>query len=477
MSSNLIVRTKYQKCKNLKYSISKTISYIGDKKKADPSSIDEYNILKDFMLFADKKSYLYEKGECFLWNMNGDVDARRDLNEIMNLDSSGTLWSLVISFPTEFAINNGLVTKADYYQLTTQVMPEFLTNIGLKLDNVSWYCSLHRNTSNPHLHINFFEHKKTISDPKIPYSSIHKLKSNIANYLIDNEKFYKLRDAEFKTITGEIDIKELTKIKSQKLFGDTYRKQLNKMLLEFYSKLPQKGRLQYNSKNMVMYKRELDNIIQYILMHDSVKYSYSKYLNLLEQHQKELKVMYGDSKTSHYYENQLSKLYSKVGNEILSNYKIYQSQDVMEREKEFLKKHIHELNFKSRSDYTKDSTKIDIAKDLYKICQMAELNYNQTKKVIQRWLSKSNYKYNVDDLITSISTIDTHMSITEYYNSLKKLGYDSKRFNKMKQKNFYQELNYKIFINKAINHLLYQLEQEEKQIRNEMEYNLEIEKN
>lgn len=475
-SANLIVRTKYQRCKNLKYSVSKTISYIGDKKKADSSSIDEYNVLKDFMLFTDKESYLYEKGECFIWNMHGDIDARQDLSQIKDLDKNGTLWSLVISFPPNFAIDNGLVTKADYYQLTTQIIPSFLTSIGLKLDNVSWYCSLHRNTSNPHLHINFFEHKKTISNPTIPYSSIHNLKSSIANYLIDNEKFYRLRDTEFKTITGEVDIKELTRLKSQKLFGDSYRKQLNEMLSSFYTELPSKGRLQYNSKNIIPYKQDLDNIIQFILMHDSVKYNYSKYLNLLEQHQKELKALYGNSKSNHYYENQLNKLYSKIGNEILSNYKIYQSQDVMEREKAFLKKHIHELNFKSRSDYAKDQTKTDIAKGLYKICQMADLNYNQTKKVFQRWLSKSNYNYNIDDLIASVTTFDVNMSTTEYYNILKKLGYDSKRFNKIKSRNFYQELDYKIFINRATKYLLYELEQEQKKIQNDIEYSLEIEK-
>lgn len=473
MSSNIIIRTKYQKSKNLKSSISKVINYIGDKKKADSSSIDEYNILKDFMLFSDKESYLYETKECFIWNMNGDIDARKDLKEIKNLDENGIIWSLIVSFPPDFAINHGLITKSDYYQLTTNFMPTFLSDMGLKLDNVSWYCSLHRNTDNPHLHINFFEHKKTISDSKIPYSCIYNLKSNIANYLIDNEKFYKLRDDKFKKIAGDIDLRQLTKIKNQKLFDDKYRKNLNNRLLDLYSKLPSKGRLQYNSKNISVCKKELDEIIEYILMHDSIKYNYSKYLQLLKEHQKELKDMYGDSKSNNYYQNQLSKLYSKIGNEILSNFKIYQSLDDIKKEKEFLKKHIQDLNFKSRRDYISDKSKIDIAKGLYKICDMANLNYNQTKKIFKKWLKNSNYNYNVDDLIASVTTLDSNISITEYYNILKKLGYEYKRLNKLKSKNFYQELNYKKFINKAINHLMYESEKEEKEIENQLEYNLD----
>lgn len=71
------------------------------------------------------------------------------------MDSKGILWSLVISFPPDFAINKGLITKVDYYNLTKNIMPQLLTGMGFKMNNVTWYCSLHRNTDNPHLHINF----------------------------------------------------------------------------------------------------------------------------------------------------------------------------------------------------------------------------------------------------------------------------------------------------------------------------------
>lgn len=227
---------------------------------------------------------------------------------------------------------------------------------------------------------------------------------------------------------------------------------------------------------MSFYKKDLDNIIEYILMHDSVKYDYANYLRLLEKHQKELNQLYGMSdsnKKRKYYNDQLNRLYSKIGNEILQNYKIYQAQDFMDREKEFMKKHIHELNFKSRGDYAKEETRKGIAKDLYKICMLAGLNDNQTKKVFERWIRRSKYNYDVDSLISSVSTLDTDMSIKEYYDALKRLGYDSTRFNNFKNKYFYRDLNYKRFINQAVNHLMYELEQEEKQIISEIQYDLE----
>lgn len=474
-SSNIIVRINHQSCKNLKSKVTRTISYIGNKEKADASCIDKNNVLKEYMVFNDNESYLYEESESFIWSMNGDVDAKADLKKIDDLDKSGTLWSLIISFPQEFALNNGLVTKGDFYQLTTNILPTFFSNCGFNLNNLTWYCSLHRNTKNPHLHINFFEHKRSKFNPIIPYSSIYKLKSNIANYLIDNKSFYKLRDEEFKNITSTISIKELTEVKNQKLFNDTYRKELNKMLLDLYAVLPKNGRLQYNSKNMERYKKDLNEIIEYILMHNSTKYNYAKYLRLLENHQQELNSLYGDSKANQdkkYYYEQINKLYSKIGNEILANYKIYQSTDFMEKEKLFLKKHIHELNFKSRNDYAKENTKIEIAKGLYKICQLADLNYNETKKVFDKWIKNSNYNFNSEELLVLVTSLDTDMSTTDYYKYLNKLNYNSERYNKLKSKYFYKDLNYKIFINRAFNYLKYELEQEEKQIINEIEYRL-----
>ena len=70
--------------------------------------------------------------------------------------------------------------------------------------------------------------------------------------------------------------------------------------------------------------------------------------------------------------------------------------------------------------------------------------------------------------------LDYAMSSTEYYEALKKLGYDYERYNKVKNKYFYKELNYKRFINKAHEHLMYELENEEKQIISNLQYELEV---
>ena len=474
-SSNVIVRTRYKNSYGTSKHISKWLEYVSKKEKADATSLDEQNIMNEYFAMADKDSFLFEKCESFVWGANGDINPKKD--NIKSIDQNGFVWNLVISFPFDFAVSNGLITKSDFFDLTKNIMPSLITDIGLKLDNTVWYSALHRNTKNPHMHILIYEKKKTATNGFITKSAIKNIKRNIANYLIDNTKFYELRDKEFSNITGVINFNDLAKVKLQKLYSDEFRKVLNARLLNLYSKLPKTGRLQYNSKNMLPYKNDLDNIIEYILMHDSVKYNYANYLRLLEKHQKELSEMYGQTtfnKERKYYNDQLNRLYSNIGNEILSTFKKYQATELMEREKEFLKRHIKEMNFKSRSDYAKEETRVNIAKDLYKLCSLAELNYNETRKVFKDWIVKSNYIYDVDSLISLASSFKTDMSSTEYYNALKKLGYNYEKYTKFRSKYFFKELNYKVFINKAVNHLIYELEKEEKQIINEMEFDLEV---
>ena len=89
---------------------------------------------------------------------------------------------------------------------------------------------------------------------------------------------------------------------------------------------------------------------------------------MLDKHQKELNSLYGMSLSNRerkYYEDQKQRLYSKIGNEILDNFKKYQSKDFMEREKLFLRKNIMDFHFRSKKEYVKDETKKDIAKGLY----------------------------------------------------------------------------------------------------------------
>ena len=206
--SNIIIRTRYKRSLTASKHISKWVDYVSKKEKADATSLDDKNIMNEYFALADKDSFLYEKCESFVWGQDGDINPKQDLPKI---DDTGFVWNLVISFPPDFAIKNGLITKSDYYDLTKHIMPSLIVDMGLRLGNTIWYASLHRNTDNPHLHISLIEKNKTATKGFVPQFAIQNMKSNIGNYLIDNTKFYELRDKEFSNITGGISLKELTK--------------------------------------------------------------------------------------------------------------------------------------------------------------------------------------------------------------------------------------------------------------------------
>lgn len=475
--SDIVFNVQYKTPSSKGKALKRWVKYVTDKQKADDYSIDEYNVLKGYVSHSNKDFYLTEHDETFLWNKNGDVLNKDAISKVKDMDYKGTYMRGFLSFPSDFALSHGLIDKSDYYSLSNDVITSFILDLGLNINNVEWYCALHRNTpSHPHIHFCIYEKIETRKELKAPLYTINNFKSNVAKHLVDYEKFYRLRDQTFSDITKKINVEEFNKIKTQRLFSDHYRYTLNKKLLAFYSKLPDKGRLQYNSKNMQDIKDDINEIIDYILKHDAVKYEYARYMKLLDEHQKELNSLYGISdsnKNKKYYNEHIDKLYTKIGNEILRNYKVYQSMNFFEKDIDFLNKCVSKMDFRSRKDYVREETKVSIGKDLYRICIMANLNEKQITKVFKRWISNSGYSMDVNALISSVRDIDVTMTTQEFYNALKKLGYPPKRFNTLKNRNFYRQLEYKRFIDSAIDHLMYELDLEEKEIINQLEYELD----
>ena len=187
--SDIVFQLQYKKCKNKKLEIKGWMNYASRKQKADASSIDEYNLLKDYALFSDKEIYLNENNETYLWTSDGDVVKQDEFNKITDT-SAGIYWRGFLSFPSEFAISHGLITKADFYSLSNQVIPQLILDMGLNLNNVSWYCALHRDTSkHPHIHFCIFEKVPTRNKTTVPKYCFKNFKSNVAKYLVDYKNF------------------------------------------------------------------------------------------------------------------------------------------------------------------------------------------------------------------------------------------------------------------------------------------------
>ena len=246
---------------------------------------------------------------------------------------------------------------------------------------------------------------------------------------------------------------------------------MNKDLLQLYDKLPKQGRLQYNAKRLNFCRKDINKIIDKILYHDTIKYEFEKYYHHLEEIEREQKKIYGNSNNK-YIENKMKRLYSKIGNDILHNYKVYNSKEFIEHHKEFLKINIMNMDFKSRN-IKKKSTIIKNATNLYRLGKMSGLSENNIKSLIKRWIKNSNINENFDLIYSAINKNDESMSYTDFYKALSNLGYSKERYNNLKSKSFYKQLRFKQFIKKANKFLLLENKKEEKLLQEIIEKQLQ----
>lgn len=473
MSSNIITRVRYKKDVNFQRLVGGWCKYVS-KDGADGKSLKDFSAMNDLYekelgIFDDTKNF----DEYYIWDKNGDINKKDILKEIPN-DVYGKIWTLVISFPPNFAIESGLRTKQDYYLMTKAIMPKFILDNDLDLTNTLWYASFHKDTDNPHLHISIFEKEQRRKKDTLEKTAMKYLKSNIASYLIDNTSFYKEQDYLFLGLDNEVRKSNFTKVEKELFFTDKFRKSLNKDLLNLYNKLPKKGRLQYNSKNLAYCRTDIDKIIDKILYHDTIKYEFEKYYHHLEEIERQQKKMYGNSKNNNYIENKMNRLYSRIGNDILYNYKVYNSKDFLIHQKEFLKVNIMNMDFKSKS-LKKKSTILKHASEIYKLGRLAELSDNNIKKLLNKWIKKSNININIDvDLIfDSVNSGREDINATDFYKALSHLGYSKERYNNLKSKSFYKNVRFKQFIKKANYFLLVENRKEERFLQELIEKELQ----
>lgn len=469
--SNIVTRVRYKKDINFQRLVGGWCKYVSKdgadgKSLKDLSSVDEF-YQKEFNVFDSTK----EIGENYIWGKDGDITKQEILKDLPK-DESGRMWTLVVSFPPDFAMDNGLKTKQDYYLLTKAIMPKFILDNDFDLTNTLWYASLHRDTDNPHLHITIFEKEQRRKKDTLEKTSLKYLKSNIASYLVDNTSFYKEQDYLFLGLENKIRKSNFTKTSDELFFSSKFRKSLNKDLLNLYDKLPKRGRLQYNSRHLDYCRKDIDKIIEKILYHDTIKYDFEKYYHQLETIEREQKKMYGNKSNNKYIENKMKRLYSKIGNDILYNFKVYNSIDFLEHQKEFLKVNIMNMNFKSKTP-KKKSTILKHAKELYQLAKLADCSELDIKTLLRDWCKRSNINYDVDLLYNAVNQGKENINATDFYKSLSHLGYTKEKYNNYKSKSFYKSLHFKQFIRKANSLLLRESKKEERYLQEILEKELQ----
>lgn len=410
-----------------------------------------------------------------VWDQNGDINPLEDLKNINFKDYDGYTWNGYVSIKKEDTYRLGLITKKNYFEYSKAIIPKLIIDSGFDINNVKWYACLHLDSEkNFNFHFFFMEIKKnknSFNDRLISKNAIKKFKSNALNYLINRNDILKLKDELFINVTKEVKLQNLSKIDKDRIFKTSLEKKLNKL----YKELPKEHILQYNSPNLNNVRPLIDSIIWDILSHPSIRKYYYDYINVLHNIDRQNVQYYGVSKDKDYTNNQIHKLYSKIGNDILSNYKNYKNELYLENQKEFLSKNIFKLDLKSNKDITYER-KLELGQELYKIGSYLNLNKNQLKFLVKKWYFNSNlngdfnYYYNEMSFNINNKTLTTN----EFYRSLNSLGISYSKYKKIKQNYYNQRFVYNKIIYNSFEYIKYVNERIEKEIvqsmRDELEY-------
>ena len=256
---NVIAKIQYIECDN-----SRRVFYSSNSKDDYLGYIDKGVKLNKDIDYLDYTGNLEKSSGVF--NQTGllSYDSKRLIREALR-NTKSCIWDLVISFETEYGLNN-VNSYEDALELIKSVLPKFFKALKLKEDNIIWFGGLHTNTDNRHIHISFFEKEPMYYDAKkktykyrlgrINVKSCKELKMNIEKYFLTPKESMKR-------------VRRLMVDEARTSMNSTSYLSLDRdfkwLLKELYNKLPTEGHVGYLSPNMKECRPIVDNVIKKIL--------------------------------------------------------------------------------------------------------------------------------------------------------------------------------------------------------------------
>ena len=247
-----------------------------------------------------------------------DIDNFKKIG-LNRLEDTGRLvWEVVLSLKDlGIADKYDMVSQDDFSEVCKAVLPKFFEKVGLENKNMIWWEDYHSKPKNnkethPHCHILFYEYTPSRTKGKFTKKQIDFLSSLMTNELIkrlntisngiDYKSFWNDVNVSRADIIGKITNYDLTKIND-----------IHKLL----SILPNDGRLQYNSVNMIPYREAIMNTIDVLLKDKEIKSVFDIYINKLSEYDDLKNKMTGDKKTSTT-DREVKRLKIDIANYILS---------------------------------------------------------------------------------------------------------------------------------------------------------------
>ena len=239
-------------------------------------------------------------------------------NSMHSFSKEGDLiWTVVVSLDNYDLLNDyELKTQEDFAVATERALHKAFKKIKLEPSNMIWWEDFHTNTQHPHMHITFLERERTRDRGKFTEKEIEKVKTTFLTEIAARKRYKELY---MKESTDEL--KKINPLKKEVIEQlDTLSYKTLKDVSNLYSQLPRKGRLQYNSANIAPYRKQLDKIVEQILVSGEFKESYDAFANHLKAFDENINIL-GNEEVSHLFESEDKKLRVQIANEILREFK------------------------------------------------------------------------------------------------------------------------------------------------------------
>lgn len=169
-------------------------------------------------------------------------------------------------------------------------------------------------------------------------------------------------------------------------------------------------------------------------------------------------------------DNQIQRLYTRIGNDILSKYKEHKQENYLNNQKEFLSKNIFKLNLKSKNNLTKEQV-INLGVSLYKISELSSLNQFDTIRLIKNWYTKINQNNNFESyykqVLDKLSETKS-LSIFELFRTFEYMGISKIKYEKLRDKYYHNKFIKSQILYNALEHIQYETERIEQEIIYEM---------
>lgn len=302
----------------------------------------EYTKRKASKELSDAAKAAEEKNESFFNYTTQRVGATKTFSSLGWLDSKerndvfkeeiasafnkdgDVIWTPVISlqdFMTSYDMK--LLNEEDYAAVFNKVLPAWFAKAGFENDNMHYWMDYHVNTDNPHIHLNFFEIEKTKMSErkKIPMKSINDFKGMFWKEVFAKKRYL---DETGKSVEAGFKNKDILKTETYQSFKKSFKvcndQEFINRLKKLYSELPGHGRLQYNSSHMIPYRKDVDEVVDYLLSTPEVKEKYEEFIGCVREFDLIRSKNLGTSYSSFTLQED-KKLRSLLANEVLREFK------------------------------------------------------------------------------------------------------------------------------------------------------------